>query len=524
MAFLFLVLILCLRLAAEDVLIADHPAYRSDPLYPASQTEVVPGLPIVIRAGVVNITPFSRSSSFSCVDPATVRAVLIRNGETAETELPLRRHSACQIDIETRLPEDLPPGPAEAWLYDATGRKYGPANLLAVPTRIGILNRLDQSWNGMPALARRLAIGEQAGIDLTHPARPGELVELRVLGFGVADVANLTVRLGPEELPVFAAQPDPTEPGVHFFRFRLPATPQLEGCYVPLRIRIGESESNLTTLPVASGSAPCAHKLRLTEAEMSRLDAGETLPVGVFNISASTPTQSSDIAAFLVRKADAALVADLSGPDGALPSGCTLSRNYPADDRAPLQPLNRTYDLQFTGPAQAEGPGGQIVPVSTASATGGFDGPPPALHPGEWRLRVTGGAAVAPFSIPFRVPAAWQPDTSESLITLEPGRDIDLTWDPAPLHPADTVSVALTERNRHRLRCESPASFGTLRLDTALLHEALTNATPAGSLDRLEYKIQADPAGLQPFRFPMVGGGEGIGLIRVSTGSVTTRP
>lgn len=524
MAFLFLVLILCSRLAAEDVLIADHPAYRSDPLYPAPQTEVVPGLPIVIRAGVVNITSFSRSSSFSCVDPATVRAVLIRNGETAETALPLRRDSACQIDIETRLPDNLPLGPAEAWLYDATGRKYGPAKLLAVPTRIGILNRLDQSWKGMPALARRLAIGEQARIDLTHPARPGELVELRVLGFGVAEAANLAVRLGPEELPVFATQPDPTEPGVHFFRFRMPAAPQLEGCYVPLRIRGAEGESNLTTLPVASGSAPCAHKLRLTEAEMSRLDAGETLPLGILNISVSTPTEPGDIASFLVRKADAVLLADQTGLDGPLPSGCTLSRNYPADDRAPLQPLNRTYDLQFTGPAQAEGPAGQAVTVSTASATGGFDAPPPALNPGEWRLRVTGGAAVEPFSIPFRVPAAWQPDTSESLITLEPGRDIDLTWDPAPLHPADTVSVTLTEANRHRLRCQAAAASGALHLDTALLQETLATATPPALLDRLNYKIQADPAGLQPFRFPVVGGGEGIGLIRVSTGSVTTRP
>lgn len=520
MAILFLVL--CARLAAEDVLIADHPAYRSDPLYPAPHTEVVPGLPIVIRAGVVNITSFSRSSSFSCVDPATVRAVLIRNGETAETELPLRRESACQIDIETRLPEDLPLGPAEAWFYDAGGKKYGPAKLVAVPTRIGILNRLDQSWKRMPALARRLAIGEQAGIDLTHPARPGELVELRVLGFGTADVASLSLRLGQEELPVFAAQPDPTEPGVHFFRFRLPAAPQLEGCYVPLRIRKGETESNLTTLPVASGRAPCAHKLQLTETELSRLDAGETLPLGILNISASTPTDPGDIATFLVRKADAALVADQSGPDGPLPSGCTLSSNFLADDRAPLQPLNRTYDLQFTGPAQAEGPAGQSVTVSTASATGGFDGPPPALSPGEWRLRVTGGAAVAPFSIPFRAPAAWQPDSS--LFTLEPGRDTDLTWDPAPLHPADTVSVTLTEANRHRLRCESPASSGTLRLDTALLQEALANATPPGRLDRLEYKIQADPAALQPFRFPIVGGGEGVGLIRIATSSVRTAP
>ncbi|MBL8178471.1 MAG: hypothetical protein JNK48_27605, partial [Bryobacterales bacterium] len=146
---------------AADVLIVDHPAYRSDPLAGPAVAEVVAGMPVVLRAGVVNVTPFGSSSSFTCMDPETVRVVYaIEGGE--EKELKLHRESACQIDIAARLPQDLPLGLVQAWLTDAAGRKYGPARMAVVATRVGILNRLDQSWKRMPAAARLLQLGQPA--------------------------------------------------------------------------------------------------------------------------------------------------------------------------------------------------------------------------------------------------------------------------------------------------------------------------------------------------------------------------
>ncbi|MBL8177200.1 MAG: hypothetical protein JNK48_21175, partial [Bryobacterales bacterium] len=320
------------------------------------------------------------------------------------------------------------------------------------------------------------------------------------------------VTLGQESVAVTAAQADPVEEGVHLVRFVVPAgTP--EGCYVPLRLHTGVRASNLTTLPVAA-SGPCPHRLRLTEAEMARLDAGEKIAVGELLLRVSHPAESSDIAQFLVRGADAELVAELSGVDGPVVTACSLSGDYANEDRAARQPLNRFYDLLRTGAVTGEGPGGEQISISAVNTA---EGPPVrALAAGEWRLRVAGGAQVAPFEARFQAPAAWKPEVTGPVFGLGEGEAIEMRWDASGMEN-DVVTVALTEARRHRLMCEAPASGGVLRMEAGQLA-----GWPAGvHPDRLVLTVQGQAATLQPFRFPLADGGEGVGLVRVAVSEVT---
>jgi hypothetical protein len=386
-----MILALCLSifaLQAENVLFLDHPIYRSNLLSRRPVTDVVAGMPVVLRAAQETVTPTSTSVSLRCIDPTKARAAGLVVGDSAQIEVRVERESNCEY--QAILPPDLPPGPVEAFFHDGEGIRYGPAHLNVVSTRIGVLNSLDPAWLRMPAAAAIVNAHQRSKPSLLNPVRPQSSVEVRVMGYGMADLAQVIIQLGDDAIPLADVNPAPGEIGVHILGFKVPENPSYTGCSVPLLVRTGEIVSNLTTLPVAAANGSCNHKLGLSEREKASLDAGQSIPIGILSLGSTQNIGGTSLPSFGVRMADARAVADIAGTDAPLQPNCQLSRDWLGDLRTERQPPT-FVDFLPAGPSTVTSPQQETFRL--------FSGARFALSGGTWQLHVEAGGVVTASTI-----------------------------------------------------------------------------------------------------------------------------
>src|SRR5262249_24687570 len=71
-------------------------------------------------------------------------------------------------------------------------------------------------------------------------------------------------------------------------QFTVPDDPGVgEGCYVPISIKVAGVASNLVTLPKADSADLCVHPLGLSADALRKLDNGDRLFAGIFNLNTS---------------------------------------------------------------------------------------------------------------------------------------------------------------------------------------------------------------------------------------------
>lgn len=523
--FLTLALLPLSGLHAQNIVVIDQPtspAYVFD--FPPVTAEVVSGMPIRVRAGRRSATSTSTSVDLVCDDPATLQATLRIGSGSGETTLPLRRiQGACEYYAQ--LPSDMPLGFAEIFIKE-TGlsqmipasmngqpQTFGPGQLRVVPTRIAVLNGVDPAGPGMPARAVDTEQGNP--LNLGHPAQPGATVDLSVIGYGSAEPSEVSIQLGDDTVPVMEAVPSGDEPGVHRLRFAIPDTPTYSGCSVPLVVRTGDVISNLTTLPVADSTGACPHRLGLLDAEKAILDSGNTIPLGELKLDSIQNGSGVFGPSFSIIRADARAVAEIIGTDAPLRSDCRLSRNWLAETSRIGRLPSASPERLNPGPVTVISPSEQVFPISFNSRF--------TLSAGSWRLHVDGGAEVAPFEHTFRVAPDWLPENYTALFKLQKDKEQQLVWNPAVFAPEDSVTLSLTNAFQNRLTCTAPAAAGGMIVPVPAFTTAIAETGTTAAYTSLGYSIRTSAAAPQVFRFLLVNGTEGLGVIQITTGFAVTR-
>ena len=147
--------------------------------------------------------------------------------------------------------------------------------------------------NYVTALAHNLtAAGEWQTNRYTQPARPGQLVVLWGTGLGAhREVGSAEVLLGDKRAPVVYAGPSECcGAGVDQVVFAVPAG--IEGCHVPVKVRLldDESESNSPVLAIgAPGDGPCSDPYGLPANLLDKLESAGTLDFGNIRGNARDP-------------------------------------------------------------------------------------------------------------------------------------------------------------------------------------------------------------------------------------------
>lgn len=184
--------------------------------------------------------------------------------------------------VRARVPEQAVPGLATLILRIADV-EVARSTVRIVPADPGIFTAAGDGFG--PAAAQLASFGKVQANGLTRPARPGDYVVLWATGLGQARANDVKAWLGEEAMEVRYAGPAPGLAGVDQINVQIPERSSApDGCYVPLRISIGEATANPVTLTKTADGSPCTHPLGLTTAQMNELDEGRTIPVGSIGI------------------------------------------------------------------------------------------------------------------------------------------------------------------------------------------------------------------------------------------------
>jgi uncharacterized protein (TIGR03437 family) len=324
------------------------------------------------------------------------------------------------------------------------GQSSQPRRVNVVAADFGIFTRNSAGYGS--AIVQNFVSESSVPLNqLTASATPGQTLILYGTGLGGIDVAdNIAPGAKPARVPVHVtaggrtvtpayAGRSPNFPGLDQINFVLPAD-TATGCYVPVTVRAGNRVSNAVSIAVRAGGSVCQHPLGLDKAALRRLDAGQTLTVGIlnlnkFNLAGLTGGES---AAASFREVDASgvfvqsglgtfasllpLPIDVSSVTVGAPGQCFVTNLNPQDTtdtpELPSNPAVRLLDagasLRLSGPAgktgnltKAQGDGSYAATLSSSffgGAAGTF------LQPGAWQITSTGGADIGAFTATLNLP------------------------------------------------------------------------------------------------------------------------
>ncbi|MGH9721144.1 MAG: hypothetical protein ACRD8O_13095 [Bryobacteraceae bacterium] len=179
--------------------------------------------------------------------------------------------------FESIVPATAEPGPAE--IIVVAGRKIFPLRIYIASFNFGFFSKSGVGF-GSAVAQNNGASGAEAN-QLTTPVRPGTYLTLWGTGLG-RNSSGIVVELGGVSLSPTYAGPAPGFPGVDQINVRIPPEPSgiPDGCYVPIRIRMGSQISPAATITKSGDPGPCAHPLGLSLEKLETLDRGDSLPVG----------------------------------------------------------------------------------------------------------------------------------------------------------------------------------------------------------------------------------------------------
>lgn len=369
--------------------------------------------------------------------------------------------SASPSRVEAIVPRVAGLGPANLFVASPGGEsKPFPVNIIAAQP--GLFSTGEIGWGQADAV-------QPGGANsLSHSARPGDPVRLRVTGF--APSAQIRVFVGEK----FAtAQLTPERAGIGQLRFRIPAASP-HGCTVPVyAVQTGAPRSNVVTLAIESKGGPC----RLSDGT----SAGDAFRIGTLSLlraelrnepehPGTTVDESEDV--FFDRQKPRQPLAPLVMPP---PLGTCTAYASSADSDAPDftsfeqliagnlagSGLNAGAELTVAGPR-----GSRTIPAAKASpglywARLGLEeaGAPRHLPlffaPGDYRFSIPGGPGIPALSrsMEFPSPAIWR--NRDQLLTIDRSAGMTFEWTGA----APGTWVALIAANTDRLSTAAGTAF-----------------------------------------------------------------
>ncbi len=386
------------------------------------------------------------------------------------------------------LPSAIPAGPAELTVA------YGGAESEPVAFEIVEANpaifAVSQDGFGPGVVQNYEGPADQPLNSLTRPAAPGQYLILWGTGLGaiegddnVPPIGNVrddvTVRIGQQFVaPAAYAGRAPGLPGVDQINVRLPDDERLTaGCYVPIEIVAGAAAAGRVTVAISQTPGQCRHPLSFGAAKLAELDAGGTatlLSLNIIDVEIEAPPAVFGASTHSFVFADAAAanaagVAQRSGaqvaplapsPDAVCGPGATWLRtgvfSSIGDVPPPPPPPPTAFPLDLGGGLELGGPGGREAELVRGDEMSTSYAPHEDLGagffaPGEWQVRIPGGAGIGATEIPFRIPSPLEIDLPDRIAR---GRDLELTWRGEDYLPGDIAEVALTVTSQNPEQAE----------------------------------------------------------------------
>ncbi|MFO0365413.1 MAG: hypothetical protein ACK55F_12130 [Acidobacteriota bacterium] len=334
-----------------------------------------------------------------------------------------------------------------------------------------------------PAIAQNFNSQTDQPINsILNAARPGQTITLWGTGLGpisgddAAGAApgdlgtNLEVLVGGRPATIRYRGRSGCCAGVDQIVFDVPSG--IQGCYVPLTVRIGNIVSNSTYLAITPNGGRCTAGTPFSDADLQKVSSGGTLSIGNINLSrtgtkvSQGPLGTQELkfdngSASFVRFTAAQLTASQFAAAGALPLGSCLT--FSSSDQAtslPPDPIQGTMldagpKLTVTGPS---GTREMLREAASGSYSATFSSgipnipglPPipglpgggagPFLDAGAFTIDNGAGAFVGGFRTQLTIPGnfTWTNESSVNTIVRSAGQEF--TWSGAGTN--STVSIS----------------------------------------------------------------------------------
>ncbi len=334
----------------------------------------------------------------------------------------------------------------------------------------------NQAGSG-PALAQNFnSAADQPRNGLTRAAHPGQVVTLWATGLGpitgsdaVAPVPqdlnlNLQVLVGGQPAVVRYKGRSGCCAGVDQIVIEIPRG--VEGCYVPVVVRVDDVVSNFASLSIASSGDVCTSMEGISGADLEKLQGGGTISSGSIGLSVyvdcgdyyycypgTPPAYVESGSAYFSRSGGLSLL----GQTRPLPpaGSCSVSPPFTPSARHSVEPvpLNAGPVLNVSGPKGSRQlsvrlPGSYYGEFSTGASQLQF------LEPGDYVVdNGTGGADVGPFRATLTIPKAFTSTVQRSVTGVKiswtggsPSGVVTIEGTAAPGLSGTNVRFVCTER------------------------------------------------------------------------------
>jgi uncharacterized protein (TIGR03437 family) len=356
------------------------------------------------------------------------------------------------------LPSTTPTGPANVTVTYG-GSTSAPVKITVAKSYFGIFTE-DQAGTGPAAILNRNPDGLNS---LTNSAAAGGVLEVYGTGLGPITVADngppgqvvpagIDVKVlvaGQTITPLYAGRA-PQFAGLDQIDFQLPSDASVpDGCFIPFAIQVNGVVSNYGTFAKAAGGKTCTAPLGLSAATLQKLDTGGTLTVGLLAIARNSeeltivglPVHVNvDSASGAFAQFNAAGLFNLNLTPGALPpfnapGTCIVqtqgSTNPPTSALPPLAKDLDAGSLTVTDPQNNS----KGLSRSTTAGTAGYYAllptSMPAMQPGQWTMKGTGGADIGAFTGTMTVPAplaCTNCDGANGISTIDRTKPLVVQW------------------------------------------------------------------------------------------------
>ena len=426
--------------------------------------------------------------------------------------------SGFPTEFTALIPTDAPLGQAEVLAVSTSGKSYS-TTLWISGSGFGIFTK---SGEGSDAASANVLRAPPRTVGLTTPVHAGEWVTLWGSGLGSA-AATVSVEVAGIVVSPSYSGPAPGFPGLDQINFRFPEGVP-DDCYIPLAVKVGDRESNTTSIAAASAPGPCRHRLGLSSDALETLDQGGFVPLSQSFVSSVVIPDFSIPVTFTYMRNDTVSqsffrygAAGMQFATGLLTdevAGCRLSLGGGYGGAAYLS----TGSFLESGTPVVTGPGGVRIPME------GFPGyyhstspntrstlnsiPPSLFEPGDWTVEVPGGNDVAAFRAALRVPPALRWINRATVSPVSRTKDITLKWDPSGYTDQEWVQGSL-DVGRGSVGCQAAATAGSITIPASLIAQLPDMKVFPAMLILLLAPIDRNPV---VYPVPLVGGGITAGI------------
>lgn len=419
--------------------------------------------------------------------------------------------------IAAVMPSSIPTGTASltvtyngqtssAALFSIVSNSFGIFTINSAGTGPAIVTDASQRVNGLDTLVTNTTAMKPGDVGIIWGTGIGPVAGDESAGALPGDMPNVPVEVyvGFKPAQLTYRGRSGCCSGLDQIGFVVPAG--VEGCNVPLSVKIGTTISNFPSIAVSSTSKACADPLGLSSADQQRLSALGNVSVGSINLTRTnisiplpaplpSVTNTSDVGAGIFEKFNYAQYSVFQNPTNFSVAGsCTVfdySGTTPTyiDPQLPVE-LDAGDVLTVTGPNGAK----TLIKGSTTGlaysrtlgnvTTGLPGGTPLYLDKGVYTVTGAGGSGVGAFSATITLPdpLVWTNMSTTDTVTRSAGQTVNWTGG----DPSGTVLLigfsTVTGANRGReFLCVAPASAGTFTIPPQVLLALPANSVSTGT-------------------------------------------